>query len=581
MTRRPTWSRCLILAACPLVGLALVSNAEAQLQHRWRHYHRQTQPRYDCPPEPYRLGPDGGVQTMPRVGPDGRPLPADRDPSRPDATAPGDRQDRTAPDQNAQDQSLDNLFDQQQAQTANTPAPSTLASSSSSAAPSMIGDLFCGSGSSVSSLRIFAFRSTIPNTGNPLFPNVPGNSADPVTFNTMVGPTPTLEVSQDSLSTINAAIASGATSFALLENSTLTAAVAAAEGREAVFISEEAVYAVDGDPLWPLVHPADQFNLFATYDFYDNFVVNVPSPGCGFVGRVKLAENTSPMPRDRVFFNYSYFDNVPLTQNGVNVDRFVPGFEKTFFQGAMSLEMRFPFASTLSNDIIADGITNDSDVLFGNMSAVWKSLIYANPWFALSGGLQVALPTAADTHVLLSDGREVIEIENESVHLMPFFGALYTPNDRLFAQGFIQVDADANGNPISLRNFTTGNLDPAGRINDVNFLYLDASLGYWLYRSCCPCDTLTGIAPMVELHYNASLQDTDVVSAPGFQVGNFDDNIDIVNLVLGSTFEFGRNTTVTAGYTTPLSDDQDFDGELRLFLNHRFGPQDRLARAQF
>ncbi len=62
---------------------------------------------------------------------------------------------------------------------------------------------------------------------------------------------------------------------------------------------------------------------------------------------MKLSENTSPIPRDRVFVNYSYFDNVPLQQGGVDVNRFVPGFEKTFFNGITSVEVRAPMASTL------------------------------------------------------------------------------------------------------------------------------------------------------------------------------------------------------------------------------------------
>ena len=40
-------------------------------------------------------------------------------------------------------------------------------------------------------------------------------------------------------------------------------------------------------------------------------------------------------------------------------------------------------------------------------------------------------------------------IQNRSVHLMPFVGGLWTPNDRLFAIGYVQVDVDANGDPVA------------------------------------------------------------------------------------------------------------------------------------
>lgn len=51
------------------------------------------------------------------------------------------------------------------------------------------------------------------------------------------------------------------------------------------------------------------------------------------IGRLKLTENTSPIPQDRVFVNYSYFDDTPLFPGGVNVNRVAPGFEKTFLDG--------------------------------------------------------------------------------------------------------------------------------------------------------------------------------------------------------------------------------------------------------
>jgi hypothetical protein len=65
-------------------------------------------------------------------------------------------------------------------------------------------------------------------------------------------------------------------------------------------------------------------------------------------------------------------------------------------------------------------------------------------------------------------------------------------------------------------------------------------------------------------------------------VGNLRSNITSTNLVAGANLQFGPNTSVTLGYTTPLSDNVvDFDGELRVLFNHRFGPSTRASRAQF
>src|SRR5688572_30352983 len=128
-------------------------------------------------------------------------------------------------------------------------------------------------------------------------------------------------------------------------------------------------------------------------------LVTIPSPGTSSVGRVKLAENVSPIPRDRVFVNYSYFDNVPLTPDGVNVNRFVPGFEKTFLDGTMSFEVRFPFASTLSSNVVAGGPTKDDWGEFGNLSAIWKTLLHVDRRWVTTAGLQLTVPTADDVTV--------------------------------------------------------------------------------------------------------------------------------------------------------------------------------------
>ena len=52
-----------------------------------------------------------------------------------------------------------------------------------------------------------------------------------------------------------------------------------------------------------------------------------------------------------MFYNFSDYTDVPLTMRGANVNRSVPGFEKTFFNRSASLELRTPFASTTDPNI--------------------------------------------------------------------------------------------------------------------------------------------------------------------------------------------------------------------------------------
>lgn len=311
-------------------------------------------------------------------------------------------------------------------------------------------------------------------------------------------------------------------------------------------------------------------------------LTDIPSPSTGGVlGTTKIAENTSPMPRDRMFFNYSYFNGVPLSPTGINLNRFTPGFEKTFGEGTSSVEVRLPFATTLNSNVSADGITDGDQLEFGNVSIVLKSLLHRDDEWAVSGGLQTTLPTADAINVNLADGTTVFQVKNQSVHLMPFVGALYTPNDRLFTQAYLQFDVVANGNDV-MANLDLTKLRQLGTVQDNTFVYLDWSAGYWTYLAEDESAFLTGVAPMAELHMNQSLQGTDVVTGPnGFRLGTGGHNYSILNAVIGTTFQFGTQNALTIGYATPIgsSADQQFNGEFRMFFNRRFGPQTRQTRA--
>lgn len=77
-------------------------------------------------------------------------------------------------------------------------------------------------------------------------------------------------------------------------------------------------------------------------------LINLGSiPTAGGTRRVKISENMSPIPRDRVFFDYNDFQNAlfvpnPSTGGGysTSVQRYMPGFEKTFFNGWASINIR-------------------------------------------------------------------------------------------------------------------------------------------------------------------------------------------------------------------------------------------------
>ena len=391
---------------------------------------------------------------------------------------------------------------------------------------------------------------TVTRDGNPL-----GLSGSPLTFTTPQG---SFNVPGSTPLNENSAV-TAAVNADLASSGGASSAGGSGSDATAVFADSRQVFQ-DGPEFATATYVAGQT------------VIAIPSPSAsGFVvGRQKIAENSSPIPRDRVFFNYSYFDDVPLSADGTAVNRFTPGFEKTFADGLMSVEARFPFATTLSTDIVAGGATNDGELEFGNIFVSLKALLYTTDQFALAAGLGISAPTGDGITVSATNGTRLIEVDNDSVHLLPYVGAAYVPNKRVFFQGFAQLDYDVNGNGVRFGDGNGGLVD-AGTIDDVTFLYLDAAAGFWAYRA--RRGTIRGFAPIAELHFSRSLQETDVVAANTglgpLAAGNFAEDIQVLNGLIGSQTQLGDDAMLAVGYGFPIGNNADrvFDGELRVTLN--------------
>jgi hypothetical protein len=308
-------------------------------------------------------------------------------------------------------------------------------------------------------------------------------------------------------------------------------------------------------------------NEIPIYAIRQVYEICLPTPGAA-IGRVKLADNNSPLPRDRVFFDYNYFHNTSL--NGVDVNRYTPGLEKTFFDGMTSLEFRMPMAGTLDSDVVINSATGvDQTGLngeFGDLFFGFKALLAASDHGAIAAGMGVTVPTADDVHVVLTDGTTLAVVENEAVYLSPYAAFLVTPSSRTFVQGFVQFNVDTSGNPVLLNSTGTG-LVPAGRLNEQALLFLDLSIGRWIYRDLS--GPPRGLAWVLEAHYTSTIEDADAFSSGLFQVGDAQQDFDILNLTLGMHAMVGRSV-FTVGYGVPVTDDRGFDGELRAFVNRYF-----------
>ena len=316
----------------------------------------------------------------------------------------------------------------------------------------------------------------------------------------------------------------------------------------------------------------EDLDAFYFYHYVVRFNNALADATSGGVGRLKIAEGGSVLPTDRLFFRYSNIHNASYTNQGSNLNRFVPGFEKTFLDRLISFELRAPFVTdaTTSYSLDGDAFTNGNSTRFGNLSMYAKAMLIQYEKLAVTGGMGITLPTASNVRVNYLDGTELLRIKNQSVHLQPFLGMLYTPNTRLFAHGFLQFDAVASGNDVAINS--GAGLSNVGTLTDSSSLFVDAGLGYWLYRTN-KNRGVTGIVPTVEIHQTSSVQEGDAVTSGPFQVGNFGGNTSIISFVAGTTVEFGRRSQLTAGYSTPIGGgtNRQYDGAFQLFYSRNFG----------
>ncbi|MEM9352093.1 MAG: hypothetical protein AAGA92_03690 [Planctomycetota bacterium] len=303
----------------------------------------------------------------------------------------------------------------------------------------------------------------------------------------------------------------------------------------------------------------------------ESMTIVVPSPTAGdIVGRVRMQDNNSPLPQDRVFFDYNFFYNVPLTSAGTNVNRFTPGAEKTFLDGMASAEIRVPMGLTLDSQVSTDLPANVDSYEFGNLTVATKFLLTSNDELAVAAGLGVSIPTADDIEIGLSDGTALVSIDNDSVHILPYLAFLYLPRGgNCFLQSFLTLDIDANGTPVAANVNGTG-LESIGVWNDQNLITWSVSGGTFLYENFSRNASLKRVAWSGEIHWTETLNDADSAVSGSYIVGDPNAELSLVNATFGlhTTVE---QTTFTFGYTVPLtSDDRVFDGEFRAFANRPF-----------
>jgi hypothetical protein len=209
--------------------------------------------------------------------------------------------------------------------------------------------------------------------------------------------------------------------------------------------------------------------------------------------RYKVTDDNNTLPVDRMFFDYEHFNGGIAAHGPADLNHFLFGAEKTFFDRMASLEVRLPIEQGIAADQPAAPLLVASGTQIGNVGLIPKVVLYSHGDWNIAAGLGIILPTAP--YATLA----TFTYQNRSTHLQPFIGADWQ-GDRCFAMFIAGLDFDTAGNPV-----VQGGTE-LGRVFDENLLYFDGKVGFWLYRDTS-ARILKAIAPALELHYTSTISD--------------------------------------------------------------------------
>jgi hypothetical protein len=298
--------------------------------------------------------------------------------------------------------------------------------------------------------------------------------------------------------------------------------------------------------------------------------------------RFKLADHTSPLPTDRLFFNYNHFSRPVIDAHGnrLDVDRFTFGLEKTFLENSTSLELRVPFAAGLDSSPTQISYPHPQELdglEFGNIGINLKAILLEYNRITVSGGLGMITPTARDSSISIAfdgESRRILQVKNEILYLLPFISVYTRPTERTWVLFYTQADFATDGNRVLVSDFQ-GERISEQQFNDQHLLFMDISAGYWFYRDPTQSQFVRGMASILELHYTTTLNDTDIVQAGPSEADimtNPFNRLDVLNLTAGLRFQLGERYMLTLAGVAPLKGGENklFDSEFALLLSRHF-----------
>jgi hypothetical protein len=270
---------------------------------------------------------------------------------------------------------------------------------------------------------------------------------------------------------------------------------------------------------------------------------------------VKVSENQSPRPQDRIYYTFNFFDGVndavntrfDSVVNNMRVYRNIWGFEKTFFDEQGSIGLRLPLNTLTADQTVPRSVGNfgGTDTALGNLEIIGKYILLEDEESdsLLSTGLVIAPPTGPANFA----GANYFQSFNSTTFQL-FLGYIWTWGD-FYLHGFSALEVPTDD-------------------RDVTLFFNDIGLGYFLRRDGPedPDRFVSLIAPTFEVHVNNPLNHRgafdpfDPAATP-----------DIVNLTYALNVGFFRSSLLSVAFVTPVTGPQPFDFEFMALLNIYFG----------
>lgn len=240
----------------------------------------------------------------------------------------------------------------------------------------------------------------------------------------------------------------------------------------------------------------------------------------------QISDNDSPVPRDRLYATFNYFNDVPFSS--FDVYRYTIGFEKLIPLddltdlgfGTFSVGMRLPLNNVSGAG--GDVSNNTSSTALGDLTTIFKYAFYQDGGNLMSAGLAITFPTGPDAFA----GNPNLSTFHSTL-FQPFTGFFWRPVDNWFLHGFLsaQVPTDSR---------------------DVTLLLSDIGVGYSLYRNTARGATISYIVPTIETHVITPLNYRN-------NFHGFEGVPDIVAVTGGVTVGLFRRLSLSTGLCTPLT----------------------------